>query len=169
MYLFELGYFPIYIRDKPTKGTKKTPFHSFMVHPLSFFRTSRSRSHAGVIFWPSTLSQPSGVWLPSHCGAGLLLRSPITTELPNSPSVGSSSASSSKRSVLGSTGPPAPPTALPPLWSPYGHFCCCSAVQSCPTLCDPMDCSMPGFPVHHQLPKLAQIHVHRVGNTIQLS
>ena len=31
-----------------------------------------------------------------------------------------------------------------------------SAAQSCPTLCDPMDCSMPGFPVYHQLPELAQ-------------
>ena len=38
-----------------------------------------------------------------------------------------------------------------------------------PTLCDPMDCSMPGFPVHHQLPELAQTHVHRVGNAIQPS
>ena len=34
-----------------------------------------------------------------------------------------------------------------------------SATQSCPTLCDPMDCSMPGFPVHHQLPQPAQTHV----------
>ena len=34
-----------------------------------------------------------------------------------------------------------------------------SVAQSCPTLCDPMDCSMPGFPVYHQLPELAQIHV----------
>ena len=34
-----------------------------------------------------------------------------------------------------------------------------SVTQSCPTLCDPMDCSMPGFPVHHQLLKLAQTHV----------
>ena len=33
---------------------------------------------------------------------------------------------------------------------------CCSVTQSCPTLCDPMDCSMQGFPVHHQLPELAQ-------------
>ena len=32
-----------------------------------------------------------------------------------------------------------------------------SVAQSCPTLCDPMDCSMPGFPVHHQLPELAQL------------
>ena len=39
----------------------------------------------------------------------------------------------------------------------------------CPTLCDSMDCSTPGFPVNHQLPELAQIHVHRVGNAIQPS
>ena len=44
-----------------------------------------------------------------------------------------------------------------------------SVAQSCPTLCDPMDCSMPGFPVHHQLPELAQTHVHRVGDAIQPS
>ena len=35
-----------------------------------------------------------------------------------------------------------------------------SVAQLCPTLCDPMDCSTPGFPVHHQLPELTQIHVH---------
>ena len=37
------------------------------------------------------------------------------------------------------------------------------------TLCDPMDCSMPGFPVHHQLPEHAQTHVHQVGDAIQPS
>ena len=37
-----------------------------------------------------------------------------------------------------------------------------SATQSCLTLCDPMDCSTPGFPVHHQLPELVQTHVHWV-------
>ena len=41
-----------------------------------------------------------------------------------------------------------------------GFTCCCSVVQSCPTLCDPMNCSTPGFPVHHQLPEFAQTHVH---------
>ena len=35
-------------------------------------------------------------------------------------------------------------------------------VQSCPTLCNPMDCSTPGFPIHHQLPELAQTHAHWV-------
>ena len=44
-----------------------------------------------------------------------------------------------------------------------------SVTQSCPTLCDPMDCSTPGFPVHHQLPDVAQTHVHWVGDTIQPS
>ncbi|CAI9172823.1 unnamed protein product [Rangifer tarandus platyrhynchus] len=42
-----------------------------------------------------------------------------------------------------------------------------SAAQSCPTVCDPMDCSTPGFPVHHQLLELAQTHVHRVSDAIQ--
>ena len=41
--------------------------------------------------------------------------------------------------------------------------------QSCPTLCDPMDRSTPGLPVHHQLPELTQTHVHRVGDAIQPS
>ena len=35
-----------------------------------------------------------------------------------------------------------------------------SVTQSCPTLCNPMDCSMPGLPVHHQLPEFTQAHVH---------
>ena len=41
--------------------------------------------------------------------------------------------------------------------------------QSCPTLRNPMDCSTPGFPVHHQLPELAETHVHRTGDAIQPS
>ena len=44
-----------------------------------------------------------------------------------------------------------------------------SVAQSCPTLCDPMDRSMPGFPVHHQLPEFTQTHVHRVGDATQPS
>ena len=40
------------------------------------------------------------------------------------------------------------------------HFS--SVTQSCPTLCDPMDCSIPDFPVYHQLPELTQTHVHLV-------
>ena len=44
-----------------------------------------------------------------------------------------------------------------------------SVTQSCPILCNPMDRSMPGFPVHHQLLELAQTHVHQVGDAIQPS
>ena len=44
-----------------------------------------------------------------------------------------------------------------------------SLVQSCPTLWNPMNCSTPGLPVHHQLPESNQIHVHRVGGAIQPS
>ena len=60
-------------------------------------------------------------------------------------------------------------TLLLCFWSPELYCCCCSVTQLCPTLCDPMDCSTPGFPVHHQLPELAQTHVHRVGDAIQTS
>ena len=46
---------------------------------------------------------------------------------------------------------------------------CSSVTPSCPTLYNPMDCSTPGLPVHHQLPELTQTHVHRVGDVIQPS
>ena len=42
-----------------------------------------------------------------------------------------------------------------------------SVAQSCPTLCDPMNHSTPGLPVHHQLPESTQTHVHQVGDAIQ--
>ena len=44
-----------------------------------------------------------------------------------------------------------------------------SAAQSCPTLCHPMNHSMPGLPVHHQLPEITQTHVHQVHDAIQPS
>ena len=44
-----------------------------------------------------------------------------------------------------------------------------SVTQSCPTLCNPMNCSTPGLPVHHQLPESTQTHVHWVGDAIQPS
>ena len=51
----------------------------------------------------------------------------------------------------------------------YIHICCCSVAKSYPTLCDPMDCSMPGIPVLYHLLKFAQTHVHGVGDAIQPS
>ena len=48
-------------------------------------------------------------------------------------------------------------------------LCCCSVTQSCPTLCNPMDCCMPGLPVLLYLPEFVQIHVHWVDDGIQPS
>ena len=54
-----------------------------------------------------------------------------------------------------------------PYYSIYQHFILfsesvqfSSIAQSCPTVCDPMNCSTPGLPVHHQLPEFTQTHVH---------
>ena len=44
-----------------------------------------------------------------------------------------------------------------------------SVTHLCPTLCNPMNCSMPGLPVHHQLPEFTQTHIHRVSDAIQPS
>ena len=44
-----------------------------------------------------------------------------------------------------------------------------SVIQPCPTLCDPLNSSMPGLSIHHQLPEFTQTHVHRVGDAIQPS
>ena len=56
-------------------------------------------------------------------------------------------------------------------WKPQekSSLFCSSVTQLCPTLCDPMDCSTPGFPLLHCLLELAQTHVHRVGDAIQPS
>ena len=61
------------------------------------------------------------------------------------------------------------PSHLPCLQVHKPVLCVCvsicwwrSVAQSCPTLCDPMDCSTPGLPVLHQLPELAQTHVHEL-------
>ena len=50
-----------------------------------------------------------------------------------------------------------------------GHIQFSSVAQSCLTLCDPMNHSMPGLPVHHILPEFTQTHAHRVGDAIQIS
>ena len=54
-------------------------------------------------------------------------------------------------------------------WGGFNLVQFSSVAQSCPTLWDPMNRSMPGLPVHHQLPEFTQIHVHRVSDAIQPS
>ena len=53
------------------------------------------------------------------------------------------------------------------MWYNYSQFS--PVAQSCPALCNPMDCSMTGFPGHHQLLEHTQTHVHQVSDVIQLS
>ena len=56
-----------------------------------------------------------------------------------------------------------------PSTSPFHPSQFSSVAQLCPILCDPMDCSMPSFPVHHELIELAQTQVYQVGDAIQPS
>ena len=51
--------------------------------------------------------------------------------------------------------------------SDYKYIQFSSVAQLCLTLCDPMDCSTPGLPVHHQLPEFTETHVHRIGDAVQ--
>ena len=63
-----------------------------------------------------------------------------------------------------------PIRAVSPVWlCRLQHCCFCPVTQSCPTLCDPTDCSMPAFPVLHYLLGFAQMHVHWVNDAIQPS
>ena len=55
------------------------------------------------------------------------------------------------------------------IWGKRTVICISSVAHSCSTLCYAMDCSLPGFPVHQQLPELTQTHVHRIGDAIQPS
>ena len=57
----------------------------------------------------------------------------------------------------------------PPRNSFKQAICCCSVAKLCPTLCDQMDCSMPGFPVSHYLPEFVQVYIHWTGDAIQPS
>ena len=68
-----------------------------------------------------------------------------------------------------STNKRSPKWGLQASGSPGGGCCCCSATQSYSTLCKPMHCSTPGFPVCHHLPEFAQTHVHWVSDAIQPS
>ena len=65
--------------------------------------------------------------------------------------------------------PTEPPGNLHSLFKGKLYVCCCLVTQSCPTLCDPMDCSTPGFPVLRYLLEFVQTHVHWVSDAIQPS
>ena len=86
---------------------------------------------------------------------GLLF--PSRGDLPDS---GIKSLSSALAGGFFKTEPPGKPPKLS-----FSSVQFSSVTQSCPTLCDPMNRSIPGLPIHHQLPEFTQTHVHRVGWT----
>ena len=85
------------------------------------------------------------------------------TRLLMSICIGYSSITSSKLCDLGKTNIPVPPfkVAFTELKLPFSSVQFSSVAQSCPTLCDPMNSSTPGLPVHHQLPEFTQTHIHQ--------
>ena len=84
-------------------------------------------------------------------------------------------------SVFSADGTSWSPDCIPGVWNPVSELIflrpsACShtvqfsrVAQSCPTVCDPMNRSTPGLPVHHQPPEFTQTHVHRVSDAIQPS
>ena len=107
-----------------------------------------------MILWTVALQAPLSVGFSrQEYWSGLLC--PPSGDLPN-PGIEPRSPTRQVDSL------PSEPPEKPPTAHQFS-----SVTQLCPTLCSPMDCSMPGFPVHHQLLELTQAHAHRVGDIIQ--
>ena len=114
---------------------------------------------------------PSGQWYHPTISSSVV---PFSSWPQSFPASGSFPVSQLFTSGGQSTGASASASVLPiniQGWFPLGltSFQFSSVTQSCPTLCDPMNCSTPGLPVHHQLPESTQTHVHGVGDAIQPS
>ena len=102
----------------------------------------------------------------SHRPAGLLLKDTLCTQQPkNWPSLPTGQQSPRTSRILKLAIRPRSPTRRPQFSSVQFS----SVTQSCLTLCDPMNRSTPGLPVHHHLPEFTQTHVHRVSDAIQPS
>ena len=121
---------------------------------MPFSRSSWPRDETPVLYYRQTLPfEPPGKSLKRQGSSQTREENPpFSSGVPVAPSTDKTYITFNvKKKSLGSS----------PLW----QFS--SVTQSSRTLCDPMDCSTPGFPVHHQLLELAQIHVHRVRDAIQ--
>ena len=136
------------------------------------------RCHHTLPVSPSKL-KTQGTGILSFCRWLLLPPTPVTTSCSSGPLTRSlapgaaSNPSVTERISLNHRFQRTLPQLKSQRWLPIllsKHFCVSNSVaQLCPTLCDPMDCSMPGFPVRHQLPVLAQTHVHQISDAIQPS
>ena len=105
------------------------------------------------INWPTWVSTLDGMWQ----GEGKGHQMPVRNDVPLCLQTQASSIGYS-------------PTWFPRHWRPIlKPMVFCSVTKSCLTLCNPMDCNPPGFPVLHPLPEFAQTQAHRVGDAIQSS
>ena len=137
----------------PTQGLNSCPLH--LLHWQGFF-VFFMWSHMGS---PMLETLATTAKLLQLC---LTLCDPIDGSPPAPPSLGFSR--QEHWSGLPSPSPKCRDTSVQ-----FSSVQFSSVAQSCPTLCDPMNHSTPGLPVHHQLPEFTQIHVHRVGDAIQPS
>ena len=154
--------------------------HVFVPEPAGFYREARTQGLQWDI-WTRTSCHEIPQISTTSCGGCLVVsdssripwtplsvgfsRQEYRSGLPfpspgDLPDPGIEPTSPALASGFFTTEPPGKPT-LPVQFS--------SVAQSCPTLCDPMNRSMPGLPVHHQLPEFTQTHVHQVGDAIQPS
>ena len=130
-------------------------------HPGECYTRACSLSHAQlcVTLWTIVRQAPLSVgFLRQESWSGLPFPTP-----GDLPSPGIKPTSPEPPALAGgffTTEPPGKPI--------FYNCCCCSVAQSCPTLCNPMDCSTPGLSVPH-LPKFAQVHVHCISDAIQPS
>ena len=118
------------------------------------------RPHESQHAWPPCPSPSPGVYSDSRPSNHLILCDPLLLL----PSIFPSIRVFSNESVLH--------IRWPKYWSfsfSISSVQFSSVTQSCPTLCNPMNCSTPGLPVHHQLPEFTQTHVHPVSDAIKPS
>ena len=141
---------------------QNTPMHSQIIDPncgISYpwgskpVLPSNPQSPSQPINWPTWVSMLDEIWQ----GEGKGHRMPVRNDVPLCLQTQATSIDYS-------------PIWFPRLWRPIlKPMICCSITKSCLTLCNPMDCSLPGFPVLHPLPEFAQTQAHRVGDAIQSS
>ena len=154
---------PWLISDSEVNWITNRPFHASRIYTVVFYRRTvvQSTAHMGwAVEWWYLQS-----WFLNSPSPSVLLKRLLLWRRKWQPTPGSCLGEShEQRSLAGYRND----------WSDLARHRLLSdqirsVAQSCPTLRDPMNCSTPGLPVHHQLPEFTQTHVHRVSDAIQPS
>ena len=125
--------------------------------PKNVQTTAQLHLYHMLVKWCSKFSKPgfNSIWIEKFQMFKLDLEKREESEIKLSTSTGSLKNQESSRKTS--------------QFSSFAPVQFSSVTQSCLTHCDPMNCSTPGLPVHHQLPEFAQTHIHRVSGAIQPS